>query len=352
MHHLIPFRPFVHLVRIMFSYGGIHLKQLPALLPWMLKTIAIEPFRLAEAFYIEVNKKKAREVNPVFILGFYRSGTTWLQQLIAADPELVTPGILQSVLPEVMFTLEPVLRPVIGSLASAFGIENAFHRIPFRTDFPGEDDVAINALVYLTDFNRIFQYPSHAGRILQLHMPLNQNGKLKEWERAHRYFTTKLTLKYPGRQLVLKSPPNTGRVALLKKMYPGAKFIFIKRDPLACIHSNVRLWDINRAFSFEAYTEDLSEQIIVSMHKRFHERYLEEKEILGSDELAEVEYEELIREPVETIARIYQKLGLPDSEAKRMLRVALADKNSGYTRVKHVYSDRLTRLVAEEIGVF
>jgi hypothetical protein len=43
------------------------------------------------------------------------------------------------------------------------------------------------------------------------------------------------------KRLVLKSPPHTARVRLLREIFPGAKFVHISRDPYEIYQSTKRV---------------------------------------------------------------------------------------------------------------
>lgn len=335
MEHLIPFRPLINLLRILITYRGLHWKKLPALAPWLLKIILFEPFRLFEAFYVLLKRKKVKHTAPIFIIGFYRSGTTWLQELLSSDSQFRTPSIFQTIFPEIMLTMKPILKPVLQWVSRKLSIENDYHRLNFDWNFPGEEDVAINALSYYHDFNRIFQYPSQADIILKGHMKEPDKWLQSSWSRSHRYFTDKLSLAFPGKRLILKSPPNTGRVALLKKQYPDASFIFIERSKAECIASNKRLWNINKAFSFENYSQSQAEAVILKMHTAFHTNYHAEKQYLKQVELVEVAYDELVKSPERVLGMIYKALKLDHNESTMRQQQALITERSDYQPIKH-----------------
>lgn len=343
MKHLIPFRPLFALLIILIQYKGIHWRQIGALVPWIVKGILLEPFRLLEAVYVLAFSSRKRTVAPVFILGYYRSGTTWLQQLMATDTDFKTPTIFRTILPELFCVFEPVLKPVASTITRLLKSENPYHRLPFSWDFPGEEDVAINTLSYLCDFNRIFQYPSHGEKILQQHFKEKDSTLLENWKSAHLYYTSKLVLCNRGKRLLLKSPPNTGRIAMLKEIYPDARFIYIKRNPSECITSNKRLWEINRPFSFEKYKEEDVEDLLISMYKVFEENYQSQKKLLNENDLVEINYSEFIKAPEETIQRIYRQLGLDDSSDKKAARQKLIEERKTYPRLVHEESVRIEK---------
>ena len=63
----------------------------------------------------------------------------------------------------------------------------------------------------------------------------------EHWKRTFDLYIRYLNLHY-GKRLTLKSPPHTGRIGLLKELYPNAKFIHITRDPQSFIPSTMHLW--------------------------------------------------------------------------------------------------------------
>lgn len=315
----------------------------------LFKTVLLEPFRWVEAVYVHVRNlvsKQESPVAPIFVLGFYRSGTTWLQDLLSCDPQFKTPTLFQVIYPEINLFFGKVLKPISQFFSKKMKVVNPYHRVSLDWDFPSEDDVAINSLFYMCDFNRIFQYPNHADRLLKEHFTDADEITLKEWKKAHRYFVQKLGRKDRHKRWVFKSPPNTGRIQLLKSMYPDAKFIFLKRDPMACIHSNKRLWKLNKdAYSLVAYDEAMLEEVIIKKYKVMHEHYLNERHLLTKEELVEVSYDRLLANPEQVLEQIYSQLGIEDNEVVRTNREVLISSKSDYKTLKHDYSEELQEKV-------
>jgi hypothetical protein len=97
-------------------------------------------------------------------------------------------------------------------------------------------------------------------------------------------------------------------------MFPGAKFIFIHRDPFLSIPSTKLIWKLNRAFSFEEYSEDEVEDILISQYQAFYGLF---KAQSGSDICHEVSFEQLITDSAGTMEIIYKNLGLEGWEEDR-----------------------------------
>ena len=64
---------------------------------------------------------------------------------------------------------------------------------------------------------------------------------LASWKRTLYQFLQKITFRNPKR-LILKSPPHTARLKVLRNLFPEAIFIHIVRDPFVVFPSTVNLW--------------------------------------------------------------------------------------------------------------
>ena len=86
------------------------------------------------------------------------------------------------------------------------------------------------------------------------------------------------------KQLVLKSPPHTGRIRLLAEMFPGAKFIHVVRDPRALFASTVRLWEaLDFANGFQIPRERNLEELIFTSFERMYDGFESQRSHLESD---------------------------------------------------------------------
>jgi len=115
------------------------------------------------------------------------------------------------------------------------------------------------------------------------------------------------------RQLVLKSPCHTGRVRLLLKLYPGAKFVFVHRNPYEVFLSGAHMASTTYGWMFlqSPSDEDLQEYIF-KQGEILHDEYFEcrnNPKLLNDKNSAEVSFEELTKDPVKSMQEIYKKLG-------------------------------------------
>jgi hypothetical protein len=276
---------------------------------------------------------------PVFILGYYRSGTTFLQRMLMQDPSLRTTSLFQTVMPEIMLSSEKTLTPVMDGVSRLFKIQNQFHRIPLRwRDFPGEEDVALGSLFrkQASTWGILFpeKFIQHFDRFFLLENMTET--ELNEWSYQYDCFIKKVSLACHSSQLVLKNPPNTGRVKQLLKLYPEAKFIHIVRNPADVFLSNRLFWQAIKKNYMLGKSRNLSfDELIKYSYSGLMNKYLNERDLIPAGNLIEIQYENFISNPVLTLESIYNKLGLEGFENARTSMMQFSSQQGRYPRLKH-----------------
>jgi hypothetical protein len=139
-----------------------------------------------------------------------------------------------------------------------------------------------------------------------------------KWQYLMDWFLKALTYK-SGKPLILKSPPHTGRIQMLRGMYPDAKFVHISRDPRKLFPSTMRLWkSLDSVQGLQApISDDQLEPFVFRSLRTMYESYERGKQGLSESQLCEVSYEELIKKPIDIMQRIYEQLGLEDFDTIR-----------------------------------
>jgi hypothetical protein len=173
--------------------------------------------------------------------------------------------------------------------------------------------------------------------------------ELERWKRALRRFLQAVSLK-TGRPLILKSPTHTARVRLLLEMFPGARFVHIHRDPYTVFLSTRHMVEIAystanlRAYNFA----DLDERILRT-YRLLHDVYFEERGLIPAGCLHDLAYEDLERDPVGEVSRIYARLGLPDFAPVRPALEKYLERVRNYRKNEHreLPADLRTRIRKE-----
>ena len=143
MNKLFPL-PLYTFLKIAIENGGFSFKGSKNIPSWLIKTILFEPLRWTE---LAMYNKKVREhtitTDPVFILGFYRSGTSYLHQFLTLDDRFGYHSNFQMVFPEMMLISERWLSPMFEFIFRLLKIQDPIHRTPLSFRFPGEEDGAM-----------------------------------------------------------------------------------------------------------------------------------------------------------------------------------------------------------------
>ena len=158
---------------------------------------------------------------------------------------------------------------------------------------------------------------------------------LAAWREKIVGFVRALTYRKEKR-LLMKSPPHTGRISVLRELFPGAKFVHIVRDPYSIFPSTQRLWHaLDAAQGLQVAHEDNLNEYVLYAFERMYQGFRKQAAELGPNELTEIRYEDLIRDPVNELARIYQQLSLGDFSLVRPKIEALIQSRHDYLPNQH-----------------
>lgn len=245
---------------------------------------------------------------PLIILGHWRSGTTWLHELLSVDPQFTSPTTYQALAPNnFLVTHWWVTRLFYWLLPSRRPMDN----MPMGWDRPQEDEFALcnlgEASPYLTVAfpNRPPVYEEY----LTLDVPPEAETR---WRRTLHHFLQKVTYADPKR-LIIKSPPHTARVRSLLKMFPEARFVYLVRNPFVLFPSTVHLWQrLYDAHGLQFPTYAGLEEHVLRTFERMYERFEADRGLIPPGRLYELRYEDLVQDSSARMAEIYQQLGLGD----------------------------------------
>jgi hypothetical protein len=253
-----------------------------------------------------VQLKKA----PLFILGHWRSGTTFLHELLIRDPEHTFPSTYQCFVPHHFVFTDAWITPwTKGLLPSRRPMDNmaaGWHR-------PQEDEFALGNLGQPTPYLSMM-FPSR-GPVYPEYLDLQNlaEEQVWAWQAALREFFQRITYR-DNRRIVVKSPPHTARIRVLLEMFPEAKFVHLVRDPFDLFASTVNLWkSLNEVQRVQAVgDQDWVEEYVLRSLERMYEAFEADRQLLGDDQLYDLRYEDLVEDPLGQLSQIYGQLELGD----------------------------------------
>ncbi|MGL5095241.1 MAG: sulfotransferase family protein, partial [Planctomycetia bacterium] len=257
-------------------------------------------------------KKRLREsvvAPPIFILGHWRSGTTFLQQLLALDPRFAFPTFYEVVFPRGFLQSEDANSELYSKFLPSTRV---FDNMENNFASPSEDEFALAAMCGLSPY-MTWAFPRNAkfyDRFLTFADATPAERAL--WRGALRDFCRRLTVRH-ARPLVLKSPPHTARIKLILETFPDAKFIHIHRTPYKVLPSTKRMLEMFlHTTQLQSFDFSTVEDHVFRQYREMYDAFFEQRSLIPDDRFFEVGFNDLQREPLARLEALYDRLSLPD----------------------------------------
>lgn len=247
---------------------------------------------------------------PVFIIGHWGSGTTYLHNLMSRDPAFGFLDFGHSLMPWNLFGTSAYLRHYVRPLVPR---DRLYDQVGISLEDPQEEEMALAAMNPVSYFNS-FYFPIEARE--EAHRALFpetlDEADREAFEAAYRLLVKRLSLRHGGKRLLFKNPAATTRMAMLKRLFPGAKFIHLVCCPFEVYASAMnRTPYLLNGFAWQDFDNFDLPGFTIDIYRSVMERYLQDRIGMGSEELVEVRYEDLVARPLEVIDTIYCALSLP-----------------------------------------
>ena len=161
-------------------------------------------------------------------------------------------------------------------------------------------------------------------------------------------------MKHKGKQLLLKNPPNTGRVRSLLELFPEARFIFIYRNPYQVYYSTLHLWmrTLEKYYTLQNITNAERDEIIFSLYNKLMQQFENDKKLIPPENLVEIRYETLEKDPYTQIKKIYDQLKLPDFKSVAGELTKRLEKEKKYRKYSYSYDEKTQNKIYREWGYF
>jgi omega-hydroxy-beta-dihydromenaquinone-9 sulfotransferase len=249
--------------------------------------------------------EKAVSPAPIFVLGFWRSGTTFLHELLCRDPQFGFPTTYACLNPAYFLLTEARMRG-----RNDQEVVRAMDNLRYSWASPQEDEFALLSLGAPSAYEALL-VPSlmcDVNALLDLHARSAEDQNL--WLDTFDYFLKLLTIQQ-SKAMVLKSPTHGYRMRILQEKFPAAKYIIIERNPYEVFASNLKLWrTLIDQYSLERCTDEAIEDFVLAAYP-LHERKLAEGvQHATPGSVAKVRYDDLEKQPMEEARRVYASLQL------------------------------------------
>lgn len=298
--------------------------------------------------------KKHPEVNdvkierPVFIVGFPRTGTTLLQNLMHLSEdrralefwELTNPVPLDDD-PEKDVRKRQRITKMRLAVANFVVPEMKFiHEV--RHDSLEECWSLFIPQFVIPNYEMTSRWPDYGQWMLQ--------HDLRPAYEEYKKFLKIIVSRVPNKRLILKCPDHLWHLDALLDVFPDACIVWTHRDPGRSIPSYCSLASLNWRL---LYGEFDPKELGPYIEERFMvgiQRALKVREKVGEDRFFDINFKTLLEDPIKGVNSITDHFNLtPISEEKMQ---AYLDRDRPDNRGKHKYSDDHYGLDANEIREF
>lgn len=285
------------------------------------------------------------EKSPIVIIGYWRSGTTYLQRLLCINPKLAYLTQYQAFFPLGSTLHSKIFKPIVNAFIKLFNIKHPSHDVLLDMDFPSEDDIALCCASYPHTPMWSHIYPNHKDHFFNEPLISNINSDQSRWFMdMYKYFVQKLSYLNGNKQLILKSPSNTTKIPEILRAFPSTKFIYIHRTPKQVFFSNMKLLTNNKHHWLQAMNKKEMIAMFLSSYRRILDRYQRTKNLIPTENLIELDFDELCLHPKRTINSIYKNFNLPRFVSQEFIYENFLKRH--HLKQKNYYSGDLPRQVS------
>ena len=301
---------------------------------------------LQDKRYEKLLANKPLEHDPVFILGHWRSGTTFVHNVFSCDSHFGYNTTYQTVFPHLMMWGQPFFKKNMSWLMPD---KRPTDNMELAVDLPQEEEFALANMMPYTYYNFWF-LPRYQQEYADKYLLFDtiSEAELKVFEETFTKLIKISLWNTQGTQFLSKNPPHTGREKELVKMFPNAKFIYLMRNPYTVFESTRSFFtNTIQPLKLQDITPAELENNILSIYAKLYHKYEADKQFIPEGNLMEVKFEDFEADAMGMTENIYHALDIPGfAEARGSIEKYVGGKK-GYKKNKYKYDDRTVQLVQD-----
>lgn len=253
---------------------------------------------------------------PVFIVGHHRSGTTHLWQLLAVNEEFVYPTVTETIFPSTLLIFEKLATTGARWLAPR---KRPQDNVKSSKDSPMGEEWALSSSTLLST-HMARHFPAFRQKFKK-YLTLREVSRPEQrrWQKALDMLGRKLLYKKGGKgTLLFKAPTHTAKMRLLLDLYPDARFVHIYRHPFVVYRSALNMEQ--KSLPLCTYHHPRWEQLeeyVQWRYRAMYEAFWEDVKLIPKGQYTEIAFEELEKDRLAAVAKIYKDLQLPGFEKSK-----------------------------------
>jgi hypothetical protein len=294
-------------------------------------------------------KNVVAEEPPLFVIGFWRSGTTLLHSMLCQDKRAGYVTTFQGVFPNLVLTQKKWLKKFTNAILPK---NRPFDGYAMDMDFPQEEDFAMMSLQPRSIY-KMFYFPKDYNTIYKKELNFEKLPDLerKLWKIKYRSLSHKAMKNTGGVRFVSKNPCNLFRIKTLQELYPDARFIFIYRNPYSVVESFYQFAnEILPGSELQHLEGGIPREYFARLYKDALHEYFEVKKTILPKNLIEIRYEDFKKQPVEMIRGIYRQFNMPGLEEALPRMQSYLSRNKPEGRIPYPIEPETYQLVNSFAG--
>lgn len=304
---------------------------------------------IEESRYNKRLKNESVNMEPVFILGHWRSGTTFVHNVLALDKHFGYTTTYQTVFPHLMLWGQPLFKKTMAWLMPD---KRPTDNMELNVDLPQEEEFALSNMMPYSYYNFWF-LPKNMLEYCDKYLLMKTAT-----DEEHRVFKdtfmklVKISLwNTKGTQFLSKNPPHTGKVKEILEMFPNAKFIYLVRNPYTVFESTRSFFtNTIQPLKLQDISNEEIEANILETYKRLYHKYEEDKQSIPAGNLIEIKFEDFETNAMEMTRNIYNTLSIPGFDKAEADIAQYLNKKKGYKKNTYKYDPRTVELVEKHWG--
>lgn len=340
------------LLKLLATNGAPSLQRLPQMGFALTISLALLPFSTIERVFTKLTPQDPNSIkNPIFIVGYWRSGTTHLHNVLSQSPEFCYISPLASGLPWNILGIVRLFRPL---LEKALPEDRHVDQVAVNPDSPQEDSIPLASMGAASYYHGLY-FPQHFTKHFQRGVFFDDDDSklIEQWRRYHVYLLEQVSRSQPGKQLLIKNPVYTGQIRKLRQIWPQAKFIHIYRNPYLVFRSTHHFFSrLLPELALQNYDDLPLNDLILESYPRMMKALQLDSAELPNNSFVEIRFEDFLTNPLQELEKIYQKLELPGFAANRDRFKTYLSDIQGYQKNQYSFPPEIIELIESHWQAF
>lgn len=297
------------LLKLFLENGPPALNRCPQTALALAVSLARWPFSTAERVAFALTPKQPMP-DPVFIVGYWRSGTTHLHNVMAQYPAF---GYITPLATGMPWDILGIVRSLEPLLEQALPQDRYVDNVAVTPTSPQEDSIPLATMGAASYYHGMYfpqQFETHFRREV-----FGEGGEadIERWKRLHCHLLQKVSVHQGHRPLLIKNPVYTGYIRHLRSLWPQAKFIHIYRNPyrvfVSARHYFTRLLP---ELALQDYGDLPIDSLVLESYPFLLDALKTDTADLPPNQFAELSFENFQSEPMRELKALFEQLELPD----------------------------------------